>query len=114
MTSSLKQRFDFTILREPQDRLAYAMLKTLSYDGHGDYGSCGVAEFDLIDFANAVDWPPGETLRRLKRIASELGAVCVEHQDIILFAIAGAQQEGFDHLYKRRGFEGRPPVLRRR
>lgn len=112
--ASLKQRFDFTILTQPEDLLAYAVIKTLAYDGHGDYGSCGVAEFDLIEFAEALDWPPGETLRRLKRIASELSAVCVEHQDVVLFAITGAQQEGFDYLYKRRGFEGRPPILRRR
>ncbi|WP_156116020.1 hypothetical protein [Bosea sp. UNC402CLCol] len=112
--ASLKQRFAFTTLTESEDRLAYAVLKTLSSDGHGNYGSCGVAEFDLIEFAEALDWPPGETLRRLKRIASELGAVCVEHQDVILFATAGAQQEGFDHLYRTRGFEGRPPVLRRK
>lgn len=110
---TLKQRLEFDVLTETSDRLAYAMLERLACDGHGDWGSCGVAEFDLIEFAAAVDEPPGETLRRLKRIAPMIGAVCVEHENAVLFALAGAMQDGFGHLYKRCGFEGLPPNLPR-
>lgn len=41
------------------------------------------------------------------------GAVCVEHQNLVLFALAGASQDGFAHLYKSRGFIGLPPNLPR-
>ncbi|RWO94200.1 MAG: hypothetical protein EOQ98_31870 [Mesorhizobium sp.] len=108
---SLKQRFDFDVLIEPEDRLVYALLQYMACDGHGDVGGCGVAEFDLLNLAEALDWAPGATLRRLKRIAPEVNAVCVEHENTVLFALAGAGQKEFDHLYKRRGFEGLPPNL---
>jgi hypothetical protein len=108
---SLKQRFNFDVLIDPDDRLAYALLQSMAYDGHGDVGGCGVAEFDLSSFAEALDWAPGATLRRLKRLAPEVKAVCVEHESAVLFAVAGAQQKDFDHLYKSRDFEGLPPNL---
>ncbi|WNJ87942.1 hypothetical protein [Bosea sp. 685] len=108
---TLKQRFGFDILLDPEDRLAYALLHSMAYDGHGDWGGCGVAELDLGEFADTLGWPRGVTLRRLKEIAPKVRAVCVERHDTILFALAGAQQEGFSHLYKSRGFEGLPPNL---
>lgn len=107
----LKERFEFDVLKTVEDRLAYAVLQSLANNGHGDIGSCGVAEFDLIDFAEALDMPPGETLRRLKALAALINALCVEHENIVLFALAGADQAGFAHLYKSRGFEGLPPNL---
>ncbi len=107
----LKERFEFDVLRTVEDRLAYAVVQSLANNGHGDIGSCGVAEFDLIEFAEALDAPPGETLRRLKTIASPINALCVEHDNVVLFALAGADQDSFAHLYKSRGFEGLPPNL---
>ncbi|MFN7177614.1 MAG: hypothetical protein ACK4MX_12095 [Thermaurantiacus sp.] len=110
---NMKKRLEFDRLTETGDRLVYAILDRLACDGHGDWGSCGVAEFDLIEFAEAVDEPPGDLLRRLLRIATLVEAVCVEHEKTVLFALAGAMQDGFDHLYKSRGFEGLPPNLPR-
>lgn len=111
--TSIRQRFDLDIVTDPEDRLVYVMMQHMAYDGHGDVGMCGVAEFDLIGLAEAVDRPPGETLRRLKRIAQSVHAVCVEHENLVLFAMAGASQEDFAHLYKSRGFVGMPPNLPR-
>ncbi|KFC74798.1 hypothetical protein FG93_00977 [Bosea sp. LC85] len=108
---TLKQRFRFDVLLEPEDRLAHTVLLSMAYDGHGDWGGCGVAEFNLNDFADAIGWAPGATLRRLKDLAPTANAVCVEHDNIVLFALAGAQQDGFSHLYKSRGFEGLQPSL---
>jgi hypothetical protein len=110
---TLKQKFDFDVLIDPEDRLVYALLQFMALDGHGDVGGCGVAEFDLLNLAEALDWPPGATLRRLKRIAPEVKALCVEHENTVLFALAGAGQKEFDHLYKSRRFEGLPPILPR-
>jgi hypothetical protein len=86
---------------------------SLASDGHGDIGSCGVAEFDLLDLSEALDLAPGETLRRLKSIAVSVKGICVEHENIVLFALADVEQGSFDHLYKSRGFEGFPPNLPR-
>jgi hypothetical protein len=107
----MKERFDFDVLTETQDRLAYVVLYYLATDGHGDVGSCGVAELDLMDLSAALDQPPGETLRQLRTIAEKVSAVCVEHEDTVLFAMAGADQKDFAHLYVSRGFEGLPPNL---
>ncbi len=110
---SLKERFEFDVLETTDDRLAFSIVHHLANDGHGDLGSCGVAEFDLLDFSEALERPPGETLRQLKRISVQVKGVCVEHENVVLFALAGAEQDGFTHLYKSRGFEGLPPNLPR-
>ena len=107
----IKQRFEFDVLSGCEDRLAYSVIHHLANDGHGDIGSCGVAEFELLDFAEALSWPPGETLRRLKQIATQIKGLCVEQENTVLFALAGSEQGSFDHLYKSRGFEGLPPNL---
>lgn len=107
----LRERFEFDVLKGVEERLAYAVVHSLANNGHGDIGSCGVAEFDLIDFAEALDWPPGEALRRLKTLSLPISGLCVEHENVVLFALAGADQAGFAHLYKSRGFEGIPPNL---
>ncbi|CCM79729.1 MULTISPECIES: hypothetical protein [Rhizobium] len=65
----LRERFEFDVLKGVEERLAYAVVHSLANNGHGDIGSCGVAEFDLIDFAEASDWPSGEALRRLKTLS---------------------------------------------
>ncbi len=108
---TLKERFEFDILTEPHERIAYLMLDILASSGHGDVASCGVAEFDLMNFADALGQPPGETLRLLNRIADSIQAVCVESENTVLFAMAGALQQDFAQLYISRGFEGLPPNL---
>ncbi|WP_024896569.1 hypothetical protein ACQY1H_00990 [Agrobacterium vitis] len=110
---SLKERFEFDVLEATDDRLAFSIVHHLANDGHGDLGSCGVAEFDLLDFSAALEQPPGETLRQLKRISELVKGLCVEHENVVLFALAGAEQDSFAHLYKSRGFEGLPPNLPR-
>lgn len=65
----------------------------------------------MSEFAEALATPPGETLRRLKSLAGPINFLCVEHENTILFALAGADQAGFAHLYKSRGFGGLPPNL---
>jgi hypothetical protein len=90
----LKERLEFDALKAVEDPLAYAVVQSLANNGHGDIGSCGVAEFNLIEFAEALDTPPGETLRRLKALAAPISALCVEHENTILFALAGADQAG--------------------
>lgn len=112
-TLKLKDRFEFDVLASDEDRLFFAMIRFLTTDGHGDIGSCGVAEFSLLNFAEATNRPPGEALRRLKSIAVSVKGLCVEHENVVLFAIAGADQHSFAHLYKSRGFEGLPPNLPR-
>lgn len=107
----LKQRLEFDVVTDTQDRLVYLIAERCALQGHGDWGSCGVAEFDLIELAEACEEPPGALLRRLNRIAPMVDAVCVEHENKVLFALAGAAQDGFEHLYKRCGFVGLPPNL---
>ncbi|WP_128287168.1 MULTISPECIES: hypothetical protein [Agrobacterium tumefaciens complex] len=108
---TLKERFEFDVLETMEDRLAFSLVHHLANDGHGDVGSCGVAEFNLLEFSAALEWPPGETLRRLNRISGLVKGLCVEKENVVLFALAGAEQNSFDHLYKSRGFEGLPPNL---
>ncbi|MBG6202676.1 hypothetical protein IWQ48_003823 [Labrenzia sp. EL_13] len=108
---TMKQRFEFDVLTDPVERTAYLMLDIMAMDGHGDVGSCGVAEFDLLNFSDALGEPPGETLQLIKRVGEAIQAVCVEHENTVLFAMAGANQRNFSHLYTSRGFEGLPPNL---
>lgn len=108
---TITQRFEFDLLVSCEDRLAYAVIHQLANDGHGDIGSCGVAEFDRLDLSEALSQPPSETLRRLKQIATQLKGLSVEQENTVLFALAGAEQDSFDHLYKSRGYEGIPPNL---
>ncbi|MEO0955777.1 MAG: hypothetical protein AAFY12_12345 [Pseudomonadota bacterium] len=110
---TMKQRFEFDVLTDPTERIAYLMLEIMAADGHGDIGSCGVAAFDLLNFSDALGEPPGVTLRLLKKVGEAIQALCVEHENTVLFAMAGANQRGFSHLYTSRGFEGLPPNLPR-
>ena len=108
---TLKQRMEFDVLTDTMDRLVYTLVSTYADSGHGDLGACGVAEFKLADFADAIDEDPSVLLSRLQRIAPPIKAVCVEHGGVVLFALAGADQEDFAHLYTSRGFVGLPPNL---
>jgi hypothetical protein len=108
---TLKERMEFDRLTDTTDRLVYAMLETFASSGHGDVGGCGVAEFHLAEFADAIDEDPAALLRRLERMAPLIDAVCVEHGGTVLFALAGAGRDDFAHLYKSRGFIGVPPNL---
>ncbi|WP_139052056.1 hypothetical protein [Roseibium sp. TrichSKD4] len=107
----LKHRYYFDLITDLQDRLIFALLLDDAKAGHADAPCCGVAEIDLVEVSEAIDIPPGETLRRMKAIAKLIDGVCVEHDNLVLFAMPGAVQMFFSRLYVSRGFIGEAPNL---
>lgn len=96
-----------------QERMMIAVVALEAWgNGHGDEGSCGVAEFGLIEFAEAVSVPPGRCLRALKKLAEKVGGVCVvSDTDLVLFAVYDGSQSAFERLYVARGFGENPPAI---
>lgn len=108
---SMRERFHFHLVKDPVERSALMVMLYKSTEGHGDIGPCGVAHVSLSEVAELLSMPLGETLRMLKSVAEAIRTICVCEDDQVLFAMPDALQGGFDHLYKREGFEGLPPRL---
>lgn len=109
---TLMQMFGFEDTDTTVDRLMLAILMWSAWaNGHGDIGHTGIAEFDLIEFAEAVQMPPGEALRAMRDLERRQRGFLCELDNKCLFVMPRAWEADFAHLYKTRGFEGHPPRL---